>query len=206
VADTRTFSTVIGSTKPGIKTSLGKMFDGQKDFIDVPPQANLDPLEVTVEAWVNPASIPNQDELRRWLVNKNVHEEHNGHYGLVMKGDQLGAYLNIDGKIELFSSGLLKANVWQHVAFTYNGVSLRLFYNGTEVALLPVNKPRKPGDKPLTIGRRQDGYDKSCFHGRIDDVRVYNRALDDKEIRSHWLRPDVPSDKPEQGLVYQQRF
>ena len=56
----------------------------------------------------------------------------------------------------------------------------------------------------LVIGRRQDGYDKSFFHGKLDDVRIYNRALTEDEIKLPWMLPN--ENKPEKGLVFQKRF
>jgi serine/threonine-protein kinase len=199
--------------KPVAKTGGGKDFDGKKDFIEVPDDPKLDPPELTVEAWVNPASIPNQDELRRWLVNKNTHEHTEGHYALMSDGAKVGAYVNIGGgegnNIKAWSSAdLLKPNKWQHLAMTWDGFSLRVFYDGKEVALNPASvteKPRKPGKTPLVIGRRQDGYEKSYFHGKLDDIRIYDRPLKEEEIRAHFFRPDGP-DKPDKSLVFQKRF
>ncbi|MBL8798599.1 MAG: protein kinase [Planctomycetia bacterium] len=203
---------VIGDTRPRPKTTGGKLFEGLKDFVEVPHADELEPASMTVEAWVYPLSLPEQDEKRRWLVNKNVHENTEGHYALMILGNQVGAYLNIGGgdgnKKEAWSRGdLLKKDRWQHLAFTYDGFGLRVYHDGVEVALAVVDKQRVPGKTPLVIGRRQDGYDKSAFHGKLDDIRIYNRPLAEAELKLHFARPDIVPDKnAEKGLVFLQRF
>jgi serine/threonine protein kinase len=206
------FSTAVADHRPRPKTAGGKLFDGKMDFLEVPHADALEPVSLTVEAWAYPLSLPEQDEKRRWLVNKNVHEHEQGHYALMILGNQVGAYLNIGGgdgnKSEAWSRGdLLKKDRWQHLAFTYDGFGLRVYHDGVEVALSVVDKQRVPGKTPLVIGRRQDGYDKSFFHGKLDDIRIYNRPLTEAELKLHFLRPDLVPDKAaEKGLVYSQRF
>jgi serine/threonine-protein kinase len=205
---TKELSTQVKPDRPIPKTSPGKDFDGTKDFVEVPHDAAMEPTMLTVEAWVNPASLPDKDDTRRWLVNKNVHEGTEGHYALIIHGKKVGAYVNIGGNIEVFSADLLQVNKWQHLAMSWDGFNLRVYYDGKEVALNPatvVEKPRKPGSTPLTIGRRQDGYDKSYFHGKLDDIRIYDHPLTEAEIRQHYLRPDA-TDASEKGMVFQRRF
>src|SRR5262249_8519783 len=159
----------------------GKDFDGAKDFIEIPHDASLEPATITVEAWVNPAAFPDKDDKRWWLVNKNVHEHTEGHYALMINDKKVGAYVNIGGgecgAMALWcAADVLQVGKWQHMAMTWDGFNLRAFYDGKKVGLNPntvVEKPRKPGDKPVVIGRRQDGYDKSFFHGKLDDIRIY---------------------------------
>jgi hypothetical protein len=205
-------SPAVVDNRPRPKTTGGKLFDGKTDFLEVPHAAELEPTALTVEAWALPLSLPDKDEKRRWLVNKNVHEHQEGHYALMILGNQVGAYLNIGGgdgnKKEAWSrADLLKKDRWQHLAFTYDGFGLRVYHDGVEVALAVVDKQRVPGTTPLVIGRRQDGYDKSFFHGKLDDLRIYNRPLTEAELKLHFLRPDlVPDKNAEKGLVYSQRF
>jgi len=158
-----------------------------KEFIDVPHTAELDPEKMTVEAWIYLEQLTSGGDSRHWLVNKNQNEGANGHYALMINGANVGSYMNINGTVEAWSAGGLQLKQWQHIAFTYDGVTLKVYLNGNQVAATPVNRTRVPGNTPLTIGRRQDGY--APFIGLMDEVRMYNRALPDEEIKAHVAKP-----------------
>ena len=74
----------------------------------------------------------------------------------------------------------LPINTWTHLAGTYDGAVLRLFVNGVEVANIPVSGPMPTSTGPLRIGG--NSLWKEFFKGRIDEVRIYNRALSPAEI------------------------
>ncbi len=159
--------------------------DGHSGGIEVPHTADLDPPELTVEAWVRLERFAAGGDTRRWVVNKNDDEWTESHWGLVTDRGRVGAYLNIGGgranQIEAWSAtDALTLNPWHHLAFSYGGKDLRVYVNGREVAVCAVNRPRQPGTLPLAIGRRQDAY--NVFLGDIDEVRLYRRALSGTEI------------------------
>ena len=67
-------------------------------------------------------------------------------------------------------------NAWTHVALTYDGSTLRLYVNGTQVATHAGAAARsRPPTNPLWIGGNSPYGE--YFQGLIDEVRVYNRAL-----------------------------
>ena len=81
-------------------------------------------------------------------------------------------------------SPVITYNVWQHLAFTYDGAAVRLYLNGALVASqAKVGTPRYPGgDQSLYIGNSIGG---GCgFDGLIDEVRYYNRALSSSEVQA----------------------
>ena len=83
----------------------------------------------------------------------------------------------------------LPAGKWSHLATTYDGRVQRLYVNGKLVATRPL--PRKYVNEPgaLHIGGSPIWGDR--FKGKIDEVRVYNRALTAEEIRGDMTRPVV---------------
>lgn len=184
---------VFSNTSPKVvaEGKVGKaMAFGGKDFVEVPHAVELDPEKMTVEAWIYLEQYPT-GETRRWLVNKNSNEGVNGHYALMINGANVGAYLNIGGEFSAWNAGGVQLKQWQHLAFTYDGAILKIYLNGAQAAATPVNRPRVPAGTPLAIGRRQDGY--VGFMGLLDEVRVYNRALPDDEIKAHFQKPGEAS-------------
>jgi parallel beta-helix repeat protein len=192
--------------RPGVpgKFGLALACNGATSYLEAPHARELEPLEMTVEAWIQAASFPSGEEPRRWIVNKNANEWTEGHYALMIDKNNAGAYLNIGGGqgncFAAFStSGPLKPNRWHHLAMTYDGSTLRVFVDGAPAASSEIRRKRTPGQGPLSIGRRQDGY--NYFGGLIDEVKLYSRPLSPEEIRQH-AAADAPADpKRDPGLA-----
>jgi hypothetical protein len=203
------FSTTRARLGPG-KIGSGLLCDG-RNYVEAPHSPALDPEQLTVEAWIRltaypaPKKIATGHDNRRWIVNKNRNEWEEGHYGLVIRHDRIGAYLNIGGGREncyqaWSHEGALKLNRWHHLAMTYAGAELKVYLDGAEVATTAINKKRVPARSPVAIGRRQDGY--TTFKGSIDEVRIYNRALSAEEFKARHDKPTKVEDKKtEKGLV-----
>ena len=66
-------------------------------------------------------------------------------------------------------------NVWSHLAATYDGATLRLFVNGAQAASQAFTGSIATSTGVLRIGG--NGVWGEYFQGRIDEVRIYNRAL-----------------------------
>jgi hypothetical protein len=189
----------IRQAAPG-KVGAALRCDGSSTFIEVAHAPELDPPELTAEAWLRVPRFATEGDTRQWLVNKNDDEWTESHWGLVTDRDRLGAYLNIGGGRESMLDAwspakALSEGTWHHAAFTYDGKDLRVYLDGRQVAATAVNRPRKPGTLPLAIGRRQDAY--TYFRGDVDEVRLYSRALTAAEIADRAAANGAP---PPAGL------
>lgn len=74
---------------------------------------------------------------------------------------------------------------WNHVLGTWDGKEKKLFINGkfTKEYSSPEPKPITFDAHPITIGAASHvNYDFDFFRGKIDDVRIFNRVLNEKEI------------------------
>lgn len=88
-------------------------------------------------------------------------------------------FFSIEGKASIFAGTV--GTAWTHVAGTYDGSTMRLYVDGTQVASqsgLSGTLPSSTAD--IIIGGQQN--DSNYFDGTIDDVRIYNRALSQSEI------------------------
>jgi len=165
-----------------------------QNFLERPHQPELEPLQLTVESWVRVSAFPKEGDARRWLVSKNPNEWEEGHYALVLDRDRPGAYLNIGGGREhmaaVWSEPVkLEANRWHHLAFTYDGQTLRLFVDGVAAGETPVGRARVPGTHPLMIARRPDGY--VTFRGQLDGIRIYRQALSPEAVAASARHPEA---------------
>ena len=73
---------------------------------------------------------------------------------------------------------------WHYSVLTFNGSSLLLFVDGKLVGNQSAitDKPDNTGDQPLRIGANSLNEDK-FFKGDVDEIRVWDRALNESEAR-----------------------
>jgi hypothetical protein len=176
---------------PEVLGVVGAAFrgDGRLTRVSVPHTDALEPRALTVEAWVRLDRYPPGREKRRWIVAKNHHEQTEGHYGLMICWNDVGAYLNIgDGREHRYEAwsqgGLLSLGVWHHLAMTYDQQDLIVYLDGAPVASTSLGLERTRGEGSFAIGKRPDGY--VVFDGWIDEVSIFGRALVEAEVRDRW--------------------
>ncbi len=90
-------------------------------------------------------------------------------------------------------------NGWHQVTAVYNGISLLLYIDGSYVSSIKASIANE--DALFTIGsrRNQTGF----FHGRIDDVRLFNAPLTSTQI---FLTRDLTVSKSTANLVAYWKF
>lgn len=88
---------------------------------------------------------------------------------------------------------------WQHVAATYDGTSMRLFIDGGLVADATVSAPLATATNLWLSHDFVDasGAPTASLNGRIDDLRVYNKALAATEIQDLPGMNTAPSCEPD---------
>ena len=118
------------------------------------------------------------------IVNKDSGVPDNSQYTLRMNGTTGKAMFRAEGAGLITASGntILNANQLYHVVGTYDGNNTRFYLNGVEDATPASGSGNMTNNSAnLEIGRRDDGY---YFPGKIDDVRIYNRALSAADIQT----------------------
>jgi len=70
---------------------------------------------------------------------------------------------------------------WMHLAVTFDGDALHLYVDGVRETTVPAAGLQvRPNTLPLSIGAQDDG--RRGLNGSIDEIRIYDRALDATEI------------------------
>jgi len=94
----------------------------------------------------------------------------------------------------LTSQSQLENDKWYFVAFTYNGEMAKLYINGKLDNRVPRTGIVATNARDLAIGRHGGDSDQKgddfFFHGSIDEVRIYNRALCASEIKTLYNLPE----------------
>jgi hypothetical protein len=112
-------------------------------------------------------------------------------FGLRDTAGDLAVQVNTTGgQFEAREGVALATGQWHHVAFTADGVTLRLFRDGLLVASTPCTGTfTNPPSAPLGIGGRlndagtaPDSSISGIWNGRLDEVGVWNRAVGAEEL------------------------
>jgi glucose/arabinose dehydrogenase len=99
--------------------------------------------------------------------------------------------LNIGGEKNAEGAATLPLNTWSHLAATWNGSTLSLWSNGVLAGTQAVTGTLTNSTGVLRMGG--DSIWNEWFAGRIDEARIYNRALTQAEIQADMSRPIRPS-------------
>jgi hypothetical protein len=156
-------------------------FDGHSTCVSAPGSASLRlGEEFTIETWVKPEGTFGAGPL------VSVGNEGSG-------GVFLGIGVTNEGFPEGWADGeevaenlQLERGVWAHLALTYDGARLRLFVGGEQVASNWIGPEIFESEGPLEIGC---GSGHEYAEARIDEVRIYQRALSAGEIGGEAAAP-----------------
>ncbi len=156
--------------------------NGQKDYVEATQTPQLESLKrISWSAWIYPtdANRLSQDQM---ILSKQ------GTNYLRLFGRKLFGSFNIGGQERSVSgTTALDNNNWYHVAATYDGTKITLYLNGNVEAELPsLNGDIKFNTGPLELGRWQAS-DPRYFAGRLDEVKIYSRALSAEEIKREYV-------------------
>jgi hypothetical protein len=146
---------------------------------------------LTLAAWIFPTRV----EDTRIIVDKFNPTTQDREFRFALQDGRLrfiwatAAGGGIDGFDLVETDEALETDRWHHVAASYQRGKARLFVNGREVASkVTADWPIYEANADLQIGGNGYGLD-GFFNGKIDDLRVYTRALEDFDIQVLAARP-----------------
>lgn len=182
--------------------------DGIEDYIGVADSPSLDiQHQITLSVWLKlnqlPVSItkiivkPTEKGLDPWELYALDVKRNTGEIRFVLS-DGTSYYEN--GWHAVVST--LPLNQWNHIVGTYNGATMRLYANNSLVNSKSVSLNIGANNQDLLIGKWLSG---SSINGLIDDVMIFNRALNSTEIQEIYegQRPDIaPKDEYMIGLFF----
>ena len=158
-------------------------------YIEVPNAPALEPGNLTLVAWVRRDAAPDPSA---YLLSKGAEECTAASYALYV-GEHRGLIFYVsNGHAVDYSPGSssdIWDNGWHFVAGTYDGESVRLYLDGTEVGtptaatIEGIEYGLSSGDA-FNIGAYHGTCDQRFDDGHLDEVRIYDRALTPEEIRA----------------------
>lgn len=168
------------SDKDG-KANSAYSFNGTTNYINL-PSSGLNMNTYSYSAWFKCNELPTTGYPMAILGIGSV------------GGDQYITYAKVNGILQLqygsYGGGscvdtiILKPDTWYHVVCTFNDEKLQMFLNDTLVSSSNTIGLPSYGPKSLTatIGSRAE--QQNPFNGSIDEVRIYNRVLNNDEVNA----------------------
>ena len=164
-------------------------FNGTNSYVLVPNSSSLDSPDtaVTQAAWVHLYGASLIGQAFGPVLMKSFTSENAFMYRMTTSpgsiGFATGNWFNATGV-----SMTIPLGEWHHVATVYDGSSVVFYYDGADVGTLPLTGLMAPDGRPLVIGGDVPGI-LEIFYGRLDDVRIYDRALSPEEIAELFGEP-----------------
>jgi len=161
------------------KHGMGYQFDGTTQIIHIPGTAALvTPTGFTVAAWFNYAA-PHIG----CFVNKVVGDaDANSWQACVQPEGVVTFYSNKATGADSLATGAVSVNVWHHVALRWDGAMKSIYLDGALAASIGVSDTSFD-DGDVTLGSDLDfGNIAAPFKGLLDDVEIYDVALDPADI------------------------
>lgn len=156
-------------------------------YVRISNSPSLNPSQLTLAGWINHTS-------GCALIVKNAVADNGSPadpfqlYSLTyVKGD--GAYFNLSattpGSRHILHTGdIIPENQWWHVAGVCDGSSMQFYTNGILMTNWTGSCPIGSNGHPVKIGASLFvAPDVSAKGGKVDDVRIYSRALTADEIK-----------------------
>jgi hypothetical protein len=175
--------TIEGATSAAGKVGKALSFDGTNDRVQVPGFAV--PLQGTIVLWINPSLAKGKERFLGTGGDFEVWLRSNG---------ELKNELFDNGSTTLGTgAGVIKANQWQHVALTYDGVAktVGIYVNGAPKAAGAANVPAVPQGQILQFGSRPDAATTEYYQGLLDDVQMYDEVLAAEETKRLYENPGM---------------
>lgn len=158
----------------------GTIFDGSTQYIDEIENPNfIEPESITVSGWINmDTNAPTARNI--WLTKWYG-------YSMEITDTTRIPYFRLYGPGDTNSNVSLTLGIWHHFIGTYDpSIGARVYLDGVLVgSKAPNGAITYSRSYPLNIGRYSGGV---YFDGQISNVKIWNRALSEEEIKLLYSR------------------
>jgi hypothetical protein len=168
---------------PGL-VGNGFRFGEAGHAVEIPSAKILTPgVALTIEAWVN----PDRQSTDWWRVAGKQADDQSGPSSYILGLSPKGTmYFGLFEGLQTFLEGatVVPPGKWSHLAGVWDGTTMRMYFNGKpEPQTAAFTGPPRGTELPLRLGKG-DVNPEYLFHGMVDEVSLYDRALSEAEVAS----------------------
>jgi hypothetical protein len=166
------------------QSNFAVSFDGTDDYVSTNLSVNSYPA-FTIEAWINYTSTTNNTAILGQNGTLEITFNNSRLYISIQSHNNgwVNTYYAIDASFP--------ANAWNHIAFTGDGSSLKIYINGVQKASLSTSWDYLYNtSNKFNIG----GYTQNpfvFFSGKMDEVRVWNTARTQADIKANMFNKNL---------------
>lgn len=155
-------------------------FDGSEDYVVITDDTSLRPDEITLSAWIKPEELPFESWHRILTKRENTGGE-GGYQFVGRSGTSQVRFEVTDASPQNYNidTPSLEEETWYHLVLVSDNETLKGFLDGEEFGSITANFSHTT--EGLYLGSRGDRV--SFFNGSIDEVRIYNDSLVQREVR-----------------------
>jgi hypothetical protein len=165
------------------KTNSCYKFNGVSDYLEIPHNSLLDcPNSITLSCWINSEDVSIGQRIldkttggtsNGWLLDLSPNPSNLNQIRCIVGGTKIN--------LPYSKNEITKNNNWYHVAVTYDKSIVKFYINGVinDSAQLTTSTPTTT--HPVRIGTTTSK-NAGFFKGEIDDLGIWNRALEYSEI------------------------
>ncbi len=180
--------TLIGGLTFSSNTDTGPIgqalsFDGTDDHVLIPHDSVFDISgnNLTMAVWIKIGSFSvDWQNVMGKGDNPNGYRFVRDSYGGSVSGNSVSFSPNISETYN--SSANINDGQWHHLAGTYDKANVRLYIDGSQVDSDATSGNLLANSNNVTIGHLERTSDSRHFNGKLDDARIYSRALTAAEI------------------------
>ncbi len=173
-------------------------FNGKGSYIRLDNNASLNPEELTLAVLVKPQGFYNGNCYNNALIDKGSEDYQTGNYSLRFTAGEYTQGDCSDGAFEHqnfvgFASRnhgatskdlYIKLNQWYCVVYTLSKNVGKLYVNGQLISSKKTTDRIGYNDLDVYIGRKGNDQFPYWFNGIMDDIRIYNRPLNEAEVKA----------------------
>lgn len=167
-------------------------FDGYDDYIDIAGLVNrIDTNTGTISLWMRMDANQGTDNADHGIFTVG-YTGTNGNYIRLMKTGSNQLHFDYRNGSDIYSAAFTAISTlqdqWRHVVGVWSADRVSLYVDGVRVQAVPrVSTMSRSTLNQTTMGVDTKTNPTRWYKGYLDDVRVYNRAMTDNEIRDLYL-------------------
>ncbi|MBT6994115.1 MAG: PKD domain-containing protein [Candidatus Cloacimonetes bacterium] len=197
---------VLDTDRKGFPDSAYR-FDGNGDYILVNDNSLLSfPSNVfSISFWVNPDPASSSIGV---LCKREFNQPYSAKWEYCLHGSGTTANLvcwNNHGTCGVYggNSMLYTPDIWDHYAYAADGDSLRFYKNGVKMETKARNYSCSMSDQDgqLAFGVSGAWNQSLWLNGKLDEIRIYNRALSEEEVFESYHNSNADFTSPETSYV-----
>jgi len=148
--------------------------------------------QITLSAWIyteTPAAVNNSFNYSASIIDHNPEQINNNGYALyynnILSNYGIYAQTGYSGNPEtIISTGvLMPLGSWVHCSFTFNSGIGKIYLNGDLISTDSSLSSLGQNNSPVLFGKAIWAADGNLFQGNLDDIGIWERALNANEIQ-----------------------